>query len=90
VPTYEYRCDANDRLVEVRHKMAESIATWGELCARAGISLGGTDPLAPVEKLMSAGFIGKSASSPACEMPSCDSSPCAAGPCGRCDLQEPS
>jgi predicted nucleic acid-binding Zn ribbon protein len=35
VPTYEYRCDANGRLVEVRHNMAERLATWGEQRARA-------------------------------------------------------
>jgi len=33
VPTYEYRCQSNGRLVEVRHDMAERLATcgdWGE------------------------------------------------------------
>lgn len=85
MPTYEYRCAANDRLVEVQHKMADSVNTWGELCTRAGISPGRTDPSAPVEKLMSASFVaGKgAANAPACDF---TESPCANGPCGRCDL----
>jgi hypothetical protein len=37
VATYEYRCEANGRLVEVRHEMAEELATWGELWERAGM-----------------------------------------------------
>jgi predicted nucleic acid-binding Zn ribbon protein len=37
VPTYEYRCEANDRVLEIRHKMAERLATGGELCERAGM-----------------------------------------------------
>lgn len=82
MPTYEYRCTTNERIVEVQHKMSELIRTWGELCERAGISPGRTDPAAPVEKLMSAGFIGSSAQTAVeagCEQPSC-----ASGPCGRC------
>jgi hypothetical protein len=84
VPTYEYRCEANGRLVEVRHKMAERVATWGELCERAGIPAGQTDPGAPVEKLISAGFInaGTSASEPACEAPGCGNGFCGTGACG--------
>ena len=82
MPRYEYRCTTNERIVEVRHKMSELLRTWGELCERAGISPGRTDPAAPVEKLMSAGFIGSSARAAVeagCEQPSC-----ASGPCGRC------
>jgi predicted nucleic acid-binding Zn ribbon protein len=37
VPTYEYRCEANGRVLEMWHKMAERLATWGELCERAGM-----------------------------------------------------
>jgi len=84
VPTYEYRCEANGRVVEVRHKMAERLASWGELCERAGISRGKTDPAAPVEKLISAGFIGAGASTsePACAAPSCGNGFCGSGACG--------
>ena len=84
VPTYEYHCEANGRLLEVRHNMAEKLSTWGELCQRAGISPGGTDPTAPVEKLISAGFIraGTSRSEPACSAPGCGNGFCGTGACG--------
>jgi hypothetical protein len=82
VPTYEYRCETNGRLVEVQHKMAERLHTWGELCARAGISPGRTDPKAAVHKLMSASFIGTGAAQPsACEAPACGMGACTSGPC---------
>jgi hypothetical protein len=86
VPTYEYRCEANGRLVEVRHKMAERLATWGELCERAGIAPGKTDPAEPVEKLISAGFInagtGTGTSEAACAAPACGNGFCGTGACG--------
>lgn len=86
MPTYEYRCEANGRLIEVRHNMAERLSSWGELCQRAGISPGATDPAAPVEKLISAGFIhagaSTSTSEPACAAPGCGSGYCGTGACG--------
>ncbi len=85
MPTYEYGCKANGRQVEVRHPMAERLQTWGELCERAGIAPGKTDPSTPVEKLISAGFIhaGKSsASEPVCAAPECGSGFCGSGACG--------
>lgn len=85
MPTYEYRCAANDRLVEVRHNMAERLSTWGEVCERAGISPGKTDPAAPVEKLISAGFISAGSSESECAAPSCGSGFCGTGACGMGD-----
>lgn len=87
MPIYEYLCETNGHVLEVRHKMAEKLETWGELCARAGISPGRTDPGAPVKKLMSAGFISTGGSAgtsaeAACEAPYCGSGECASGPCG--------
>ena len=84
MPTYEYLCEQNGRVLEVQHKMAERLDTWGELCARAGISPGRTDPRTPVTKLISAGFIGSAGagSEPVCEVPGCGSGPCASGMCG--------
>ncbi len=84
MPTYEYRCETNGRLVEVSHKMAERLKTWGELCERAGIAPGRTDPKARVEKLISAGFIGSGggdSSAGACDLPACGSGPCGGGFC---------
>jgi predicted nucleic acid-binding Zn ribbon protein len=73
MPTYEYHCDTNGRTLEVSHKMAEQLSTWGELCARAGVKAGKTAASAPVRKLISASAVlsGKStgAAEPApCEM----------------------
>jgi hypothetical protein len=61
MPTYEYRCPANDRVVEVAHPMAEKLSTWGQLCDRAGISPGSTPADAPVERLISLTSIAGSA-----------------------------
>ncbi|HEX2494484.1 MAG TPA: zinc ribbon domain-containing protein [Steroidobacter sp.] len=63
MPTYEYLCEANGRVMEVSHKMSERVATWGELCERVGLSPGATPPDAPVTKMMSAGFVGVSSGS---------------------------
>lgn len=50
MPTYDYHCATNDRLVTVVHKMSEDLRTWGELCARAAIELGDTPPDSPVAR----------------------------------------
>jgi hypothetical protein len=83
VPTYEYRCEANGRTLEVRHNMTERLSSWGELCERAGIAPGSTDPRSPVEKLISAGFIHGSTgtSEPACAAPGCGNGFCGSGAC---------
>ena len=57
MPLYEYECEANGQVVEVRHKMAERIRNWGELCFAAQIPIGDTDFDAPVRKRMSAAAI---------------------------------
>jgi len=49
---YDYYCEANDRTVEVRHGMSESLKTWGELCRAAGIDPGDTPTDAPLRRLM--------------------------------------
>lgn len=86
MPTYEYRCNANGAVIEVQHKMAEQLRTWGELCERAGIPRGKTSPKARVDKLMSAGFVktnaGASPGAAACEAPVCGSGACGGGMCG--------
>jgi len=50
MPTYEYHCPANGRVVTVVHRMVEDLHTWGELCGRAGIDPGDTPPDAPIAK----------------------------------------
>ena len=95
MPMYEYHCESNGRLVEVQHRMDERLLTWGELCERAGISAGRTDPQARVDKLMSAGFISVGGApaadvgacdSAACEAPACGAGACGGGVCGGGDF----
>ena len=65
MPTYEYRCPANGKTVEVSHAMADQVRTWGELCTRAEIDPGTTPPNAPVEKAITLGFARSGKASPA-------------------------
>ena len=58
MPRYEYRCEASGRTIEVEHAMSDRVQTWGELCERAGIDVGGTPSDSPVEKLISLPAIG--------------------------------
>jgi len=52
MPVYFYHCDDNDRTVEVEHTINAKLATWGEVCFVAQISLGDTDPMAPVRRII--------------------------------------
>jgi hypothetical protein len=83
MPTYDYRCDTNGRMVEVIHRMSDRLATWGELCDKAGIEAGDTPRDAPVIRMATGGnlitgtgFGGEVA--PACSTGSC----CPGGMCG--------
>lgn len=82
MPTYDYRCEANGRVVEVNHPMRETLSTWGELCERAGIEPGDTPPDSPVRRLATGGHVvGSDALSnpePACGSGAC----CPSGVCG--------
>jgi predicted nucleic acid-binding Zn ribbon protein len=83
MPTYDYYCESNDRTVEVSHKMAERLTTWAELCERAGISAGRTDPRAPVRRLATGGNIIGSGSSAAYAPAPCEiGGSCCGGVCG--------
>ncbi len=70
MPNYDYYCESNGRTVEVSHRMAESLGTWGELCERAGLEPGKTPRSAPVRRLISGAAVhtGKGmAAAPPCE-----------------------
>jgi hypothetical protein len=76
MPTYDYRCETNGQVVEVKHGMNEAVTTWGELCSRTGLELGDTPADSPVQRLITGGQVVKStnlgdASAPACSTPSC-------------------
>jgi predicted nucleic acid-binding Zn ribbon protein len=79
MPTYEYLCEINGRTVEVSHKMAEQLHTWGELCERAGISAGRTSPSAPVKKLISASAVLSGKGGDYAPAAACDTGPCDMG-----------
>jgi hypothetical protein len=83
MPTYDYRCDANGRVLEVSHRMSESLSTWGELCERLGIEPADTPVESPVHRLATGGNLISSTSlgsgtAPACSTGSC----CPSGMCG--------
>ena len=83
MPSYDYACEANGRVVEVRHRMSESLTTWGEVCETAGIDAGDTPVTTPVKRLATGGQVVKSSSLGE------SAPPCAAGGCcggGMCGL----
>ncbi len=85
MPTYDYLCAANGRVVEVKHRMNETLSSWGELCTRAGVDAGDTPVNSPVQRLATGGQIVKSASLGE------SAPPCAAGPCcggGSCGFND--
>lgn len=84
MPTYDYRCDSNDCVIEVSHRMSESLSTWGELCARVGMETGETPADAPVHRLATGGNVISSASLGSGMAPACPSGSCCSG--GMCGL----
>ena len=83
MPTYDYRCETNGQVVEVKHGMSELLKTWGELCERTGTEPGDTPVDSPVNRLITGGqFISSSSSlsdaAPACATGAC----CPGGVCG--------
>ncbi len=80
MPTYDYVCESNGRVVEVKHRMSELLATWGELCAQAGIDAGDTPADSPVRRLATGGQVVKSSSLG--EAPPCGAGGCGGGMCG--------
>ena len=81
MPTYDYRCPANDRIVEVNHRMNDIVTSWGELCELAGIDTGATAAEAPVERLATGGQVVSSGSMKD-TVPPCAGGPCGGGMCG--------
>lgn len=83
MPTYDYACEANGRVVEVRHRMSERLQTWGELCERAAVEPGDTPLDAPVARLATGGQVVSSGSLKD-SVPPCAQGPCCGG--GGCGL----
>jgi hypothetical protein len=83
MPTYDYRCEFNRQIVEVKHRMNERASTWGELCALAGIPPGDIPLDSTVEKLITGGQVVRSGSLGESTTPPCASGPgCGGGICG--------
>ena len=84
MPTYDYRCEANSRTVEVKHRISETVSTWGELCQLSGQDLGNTAADAPVRRLANGGQVLRSGSLGDSNAPPCSSGPCCSG--GACGV----
>lgn len=84
MPTYDYNCPANGRVVEVMHRMSDAIGNWGELCEKAGIEPGDTPLDSPVVRLATGGNIISSSSLGSGNAPACPSGGCCPG--GVCGL----
>ena len=83
MPTYDYRCEANQEVYEVKHSISERLDTWGELCERAGRSAGDTPSAAPVRKIPVAGNVVPRSSLGSGPEPVCSAGPaCCRGMCG--------
>lgn len=83
MPTYDYRCEANQAIYEVKHAISESLSSWGELCERAGIDPGDIAPDSEVTRLISGGGVVRSGSLKNPEAPPCmTGGGCSGGGCG--------
>jgi len=84
MPTYDYRCATNGRTVEVTHRMSDRLATWGELCEKAGIEPGDTPRETPVTRMATGGNLITSTGFGGDFAPSCSTGSCCPG--GMCGL----
>ena len=83
MPTYDYQCEANGAVLEVKHGMSETVSTWGQLCERMGISPGDTPLDSPVKKLATGGQVVRSGSLGKDNLPPCQTGGgCSGGACG--------
>ncbi len=84
MPTYDYRCESNGKVVEVSHRMNEEIHTWGELCEKAGIDPADTPADTPVKRLATGGNVVTHSSMGSGAEPACSTGGCCPG--GMCGL----
>jgi len=85
MPTYDYRCDANGRTLEVRHTMNKKVRTWGELCTLLDMEPGSTRVGEPVRKVITRGNVIKSETLGSGGAPPCEGGngpSCGRGMCG--------
>jgi hypothetical protein len=84
MPTYDYLCEANGKVVEVKHRMSENLTTWDELCRLAGIEAGDTPGNSLVTRLATGGQVVRSSSLGESSAPACNTGGCCGG--GMCGL----
>ncbi|MCP4408461.1 MAG: zinc ribbon domain-containing protein [Gammaproteobacteria bacterium] len=82
MPNYDYYCPANEKTVEVNHRMSELLKSWREVCERAEIDLGEIPPDSPVEKKISAGAFIHSPGEGGGSLPDFSGGSCCGGGCG--------
>ncbi|MDY6943320.1 MAG: zinc ribbon domain-containing protein [Pseudomonadota bacterium] len=83
MPTYDYRCSANDQTISVWHGVSAELKTWGDLCAAAGAQLGDTPADAPVERLITGGNFVSGAKRALPQTMPCGQTRCGCGPGGH-------
>jgi len=78
MPTYDYRCEANGQVYEVRHAMALRPRTWGELRVAGALAEDATiADDAPVTRLLTAAGVVSSRVLKNPEAPACARGGCA-------------
>lgn len=82
MPTYDYRCQADNKVYEVKHSMSQNPKTWAELCELGGMELNNIPGDTPVAKLLNTGGVVKSSSLKNPETPPCMTGGCSGG--GAC------
>lgn len=85
MPLYDYRIGNGERLVEAKHAMSASPATWGELREIAGLPDDGTPADTPVQKVLTTGGVVGAGSSARADLPPCMGgmgAGCGSGMCG--------
>jgi hypothetical protein len=84
MPLYDYRVGNGEKLIEAKHALSASPATWGELRAAAGLPDDGTPADTPVRKILTTGGVVGSSKATA-DMPPCmggKGKGCGSGMCG--------
>ncbi len=82
MPTYDYSCPANGRVVEIMHHMSDIFNTWSELYETVGIELGDASPESPVARLATGGNVISDSSRGSGVAPPCAGGGCLGAVCG--------
>ncbi len=83
MPTYDYRCEADQKVYEIKHSMSVLVKTWGELCDIGNIDPGDMAPDTKVTRLISGSGVVRSSVLRNPEAPPCMSGGgCSGGACG--------